>query len=187
MEANIQSKQMDLDKEEARPSPDMASLLQERHLWRMPEFSLILQGPKNFDINSEPEIIHGNVSKAEPFPSGRHRNISVPVQNLVQSSHGRGVENIPKPFSGAYELLLKHQELSGSGEYHRTCSRRPEERAGNNPSFGEGRHSDINQLQISFRSVQRKAQRTSEETERSKNNQGKGRGKVNWNRPYPQG
>ncbi|MBW0553951.1 hypothetical protein O181_093666 [Austropuccinia psidii MF-1] len=38
MEATIQSNQMDADKEEARPGPDLASLPQERHFWRMPEF-----------------------------------------------------------------------------------------------------------------------------------------------------
>ncbi|MBW0505572.1 hypothetical protein O181_045287 [Austropuccinia psidii MF-1] len=74
--------------------------------------------------------------------------------------------------AGGYELLLTHQELSGSGEDHRapsmmdsivlqrqgqrnealgeepkSCINRPEERVGNDPSFGEGRPSCINQLQ----------------------------------------
>ncbi|MBW0460561.1 hypothetical protein O181_000276 [Austropuccinia psidii MF-1] len=43
----------------------------------------------------------------------------------------------------------------------------PEERVGNDPSFGEKRPSGINQLQISSRSVQGQAQKTSEEVERS--------------------
>ncbi|MBW0582157.1 hypothetical protein O181_121872 [Austropuccinia psidii MF-1] len=38
MEATIQSNQMDVDKEEARPNPEVLSL-QERHIWRWPEFS----------------------------------------------------------------------------------------------------------------------------------------------------
>ncbi|MBW0468975.1 hypothetical protein O181_008690 [Austropuccinia psidii MF-1] len=75
--------------------------------------------PKNFDINSEPELIQGNVSRAEPFPSGRNRNISVPVQNLIHRGQGKGVGNMPKPLAGGYELLLTHQELSWSGEDHR--------------------------------------------------------------------
>ncbi|MBW0508079.1 hypothetical protein O181_047794 [Austropuccinia psidii MF-1] len=43
MEATIQSNQMDVDKEEARPNPEVASLPQERHIWRMPELSPIPQ------------------------------------------------------------------------------------------------------------------------------------------------
>ncbi|MBW0585927.1 hypothetical protein O181_125642, partial [Austropuccinia psidii MF-1] len=37
LEATIQSDQMDTDKEEARPNPEVASLHQERHIWRMLE------------------------------------------------------------------------------------------------------------------------------------------------------
>ncbi|MBW0518611.1 hypothetical protein O181_058326 [Austropuccinia psidii MF-1] len=42
-----------------------------------------------FDVNSEPEIIEGNVLRAEPLPSGRHRDISVPIQKLAQISKRR--------------------------------------------------------------------------------------------------
>ncbi|MBW0587846.1 hypothetical protein O181_127561 [Austropuccinia psidii MF-1] len=99
---------------------------------------------------------------------------------------------MPKPLAGGHELIITHQELSGSGEYHRTLRRmepivlqrqsqkykelveepksfihRPEEGVGNDSSFGERRPSGIYQLQTSSRSVQGKAQRTSEEAERS--------------------
>ncbi|MBW0568365.1 hypothetical protein O181_108080 [Austropuccinia psidii MF-1] len=43
MEATIQSNQMDVDKEEARPNPEVPSLPQERHIWRMPELPPIPQ------------------------------------------------------------------------------------------------------------------------------------------------
>ncbi|MBW0585110.1 hypothetical protein O181_124825 [Austropuccinia psidii MF-1] len=69
--------------------------------------------PTSFDIYSEPELINGNVLRAKPFPIGSHRNATVPVQKLVQSSLGRGVEDMPKPLAGGYELLITHQELSG--------------------------------------------------------------------------
>ncbi|MBW0474710.1 hypothetical protein O181_014425 [Austropuccinia psidii MF-1] len=100
---------------------------------------------------------------------------------------------MPKTLAGGYELLLTHQEISGSGEDHRNLRRmesivfqrkgqkeeelaeelksfihRPEERVGNDPSFGERWSSGVNQLQTSSRSVQRQAHRTSEEAERSK-------------------
>ncbi|MBW0479667.1 hypothetical protein O181_019382 [Austropuccinia psidii MF-1] len=63
----------------------------------------------------------------------------------------------------------------------------PEEGVLNDPSFGERRPSGVYQLQISPRNVPRQAQRTSEEAERSQEPSGKGKGKVNWHRPYPQG
>ncbi|MBW0512933.1 hypothetical protein O181_052648 [Austropuccinia psidii MF-1] len=78
---------------------------------------------------------------------------------------------MPKTLPGGYELLITHQELYGFGEEHRTLRRmksiifqrqgqkdkelveetksfihKPEERAGNDPSFGERRPSSINQL-----------------------------------------
>ncbi|MBW0575492.1 hypothetical protein O181_115207 [Austropuccinia psidii MF-1] len=79
--------------------------------------------PTNFDVNSEPELIEGKILRAEPFQSGRNRNISVPIQKLVQRSKRRGVENMPKPLAGGHQLLLTHQELSGSGEDHRALRR----------------------------------------------------------------
>ncbi|MBW0564624.1 hypothetical protein O181_104339 [Austropuccinia psidii MF-1] len=155
--------------------------------------------PTDFDMNSEPELIHDHISRAEPFSSGRNRNISMPVQKLVQSSQRRGVGNMPKPLAGGHELLLTHQELSGSGEDHRTLRRvepivlqrqgqkdeesvderisfilRPEEGIGNDFSLGR-RPSGVYQLQTNSRSIQREAQRTSEEEESSQEPSGKGK------------
>ncbi|MBW0590000.1 hypothetical protein O181_129715 [Austropuccinia psidii MF-1] len=79
--------------------------------------------PANFDVNSESGLIHDNILRAEPLSSGRNRNLSMPVQKLVQSSQRRGVGNMPKPLAGGHELLLTHQELSVSGEDHRTLRR----------------------------------------------------------------
>ncbi|MBW0580299.1 hypothetical protein O181_120014 [Austropuccinia psidii MF-1] len=95
-------------------------------------------------------------------------------------------------FGRGHELLLTHQELSGSGEDYRTLRRlepivlqkqgqkdkelaeepksfihRPEERVGNDSSFGDRGPSGVYGLQTSSRSVQKQAQRTSEEAERS--------------------
>ncbi|MBW0524019.1 hypothetical protein O181_063734 [Austropuccinia psidii MF-1] len=109
--------------------------------------------PASFHVNSEPELLEGNSLSAEPLPSVSHRDISVPIQNLVQSSKRRGVGNMPKPLAGGHELLVTNQELSG-----------PEEGIGNDPSFGR-RPSGI----------QREAQRTSEEEERSQEPSGKGK------------
>ncbi|MBW0567902.1 hypothetical protein O181_107617 [Austropuccinia psidii MF-1] len=50
MEETIQSNQMDVDKEEARPNPEVPSLPQERHIWRMPELPPIPQGLNHFQV-----------------------------------------------------------------------------------------------------------------------------------------
>ncbi|MBW0476131.1 hypothetical protein O181_015846 [Austropuccinia psidii MF-1] len=50
MEATIQSNQMDVDKEEARPNPEVPSLPQERHIWRMPELPPIPQRLNHFQV-----------------------------------------------------------------------------------------------------------------------------------------
>ncbi|MBW0574976.1 hypothetical protein O181_114691 [Austropuccinia psidii MF-1] len=50
MEATIQSNQMDVDKEEARPNPEVPNLPQERHIWRMPELPPIPQGLNHFQV-----------------------------------------------------------------------------------------------------------------------------------------
>ncbi|MBW0528840.1 hypothetical protein O181_068555 [Austropuccinia psidii MF-1] len=69
-------------------------------------------------MKSEPELIEGHILRSEPLPSGSHRNISVPIQNLVQSSKGRGVGNMPKPLAGGHELLLTHQDHRTLGGWH---------------------------------------------------------------------
>ncbi|MBW0580949.1 hypothetical protein O181_120664 [Austropuccinia psidii MF-1] len=96
-----------------------------------------------------------------------------------------------KPLEVGHKQLLTHQELCGSGENHRALRRvepivlqrkgqkdkelaeepkpficRPEEGIGNESSFGR-RPSGVYQLQTSPRNLQREAQRTSEEEERS--------------------
>ncbi|MBW0543097.1 hypothetical protein O181_082812 [Austropuccinia psidii MF-1] len=140
--------------------------------------------PTNFDVNSEPELIEVKILRAEPLQSGSNRNTSVPIQKLVQRSKIRGLENMPKPLEGGHELLLTHQELSGSGEDHRALRRvepivlqRQEGGIGNDSSFGERTASSVYQLQTSSRSVQRQAQRTSEEAERSQKPSRKGKRK----------
>ncbi|MBW0525110.1 hypothetical protein O181_064825 [Austropuccinia psidii MF-1] len=50
MEATIQSNQMDVDKEEERPNPEVSNLPQERHIWRMPELPPIPQGLNHLQV-----------------------------------------------------------------------------------------------------------------------------------------
>ncbi|MBW0576476.1 hypothetical protein O181_116191 [Austropuccinia psidii MF-1] len=92
--------------------------------------------PTNLDVSFESELIHDIISWAEPFSSGSNKNLSVPIQKLVQRSKSRGVGNIPKALAGGHELLLKHQELSGLVEDHRALRRMDPillQRQGENP------------------------------------------------------
>ncbi|MBW0468639.1 hypothetical protein O181_008354 [Austropuccinia psidii MF-1] len=131
MEATIKANQMDVYKEEARTGPDVESIPQERHVWRIPGLPPISQ-------------------EKQKKRSGKYA----------------------QAFCRGNELLLTHQQLSGSGEDHRALRRveptvlqrkgqnnkelveetksfihRPEEGTGNDSSFGERRPSGIYQLQ----------------------------------------
>ncbi|MBW0566735.1 hypothetical protein O181_106450 [Austropuccinia psidii MF-1] len=77
----------------------------------------------SFDTNSEPEIIQGNALRVEPLTSKGHKNLSVPVNKLVQKSKGRGMENISCALAGGHELILTNPELSVSGEEHGALKR----------------------------------------------------------------
>ncbi|MBW0528433.1 hypothetical protein O181_068148 [Austropuccinia psidii MF-1] len=79
--------------------------------------------PRTFGLSSEPELSQHKFSMVEPLSSCSYRNILVPVQNLVQRSQERGTGNMLTPLEGGYELLLTHQEISGSGEDNRTPRR----------------------------------------------------------------
>ncbi|MBW0570068.1 hypothetical protein O181_109783 [Austropuccinia psidii MF-1] len=164
MEEAIKSNPSDLDKEEVRPEQGLPSRPQERHIWRMPEL---------------PPIPQGNVLRDEPLSSGSHRNVSIPLQKLVQSSKRRGVGDMRKPLAGGNDLLIEHQKLSGSGEdlellagwSTSSCKDKelveepksficmPEGGIGNDPSIVR-RPTGVYQLQTSSRSIQREAQRT---------------------------
>ncbi|MBW0554083.1 hypothetical protein O181_093798 [Austropuccinia psidii MF-1] len=166
--------------------------------------------PTNLDVNSESGLIHDNTSRAEPLSSGRDRNLSMPIKKLVQRSQRRGVANMSKPLAGGHELLLTHQELSGSGEDHRTPRalepivlqrqsqkdkefveepksfiHRPEEGVDHDSSFGDRRPSGVYRLQTSSRSVQGQAQRTSEGAERSQEPSRQGKRKSQLSQTLP--
>ncbi|MBW0467396.1 hypothetical protein O181_007111 [Austropuccinia psidii MF-1] len=152
--------------------------------------------PTMFDINSEPELIQGNVLRAESFPSGSNRNISVPVQTLVQSSQGRGVGNIPKPLEGAYELLPIHKDISRSGEDHSNLRmmesivlQRQDEKKELEMTPTLEKESPV--ASTSFKPAPEvskdKPKIPQKKQRRTMSNKGKGKGKANWHRPYPQG
>ncbi|MBW0529901.1 hypothetical protein O181_069616 [Austropuccinia psidii MF-1] len=188
---------MDLEKEEARPNPHLEVFLNKDMSGGCQSCPHSPRSvPTNFDVNSEPELIEGNILGAEPFPSGSNRNISVPIPKLIQSNKRRGVENMPKPFAGGHELLLTHQELTGLGEYHRTL-RRVEptvfQRQDQKKEMEMTPALEKEGLVASTSSkpapeVSKDKPKGPQKKNRGpKNHQGKRKGKANWNRPYPQG
>ncbi|MBW0571726.1 hypothetical protein O181_111441 [Austropuccinia psidii MF-1] len=167
--------------------------------------------PTNFDVSSEPELIYGNFLRAEPLSSGSHRNISVPIQKMLQKSQGRGVGNIPKPLAGGHELLLTHQELSGSGEDHRALRRvvsfscadkvkkiknwfknksllsvDQKKELEMTPALEEGPVASTSSKPAP-EACKEKPKGPQKNMKGPKNHQGKVKGKANWHRPYPQG
>ncbi|MBW0489826.1 hypothetical protein O181_029541 [Austropuccinia psidii MF-1] len=152
--------------------------------------------PTNFDVNSEPELIQGNILRSEPFPGGIHRNKSVPVQKLAQRSQGRGVGCMPKPLAGGYELLLTHQEISGSGEDHITLTRMEPivlkiQDQKKELKITPALEKDSPVASTSFKPgpevSKDKSKGPQKEHRAPKNNQGKVKGKAYWYRSYPQG
>ncbi|MBW0538408.1 hypothetical protein O181_078123 [Austropuccinia psidii MF-1] len=82
------------------------------------------------------------------------------------------------------ESLVLHRKVSKDKELveePKYFIHTPKERTGDDPRFGERRTSSVNKLQISFRTVQRQAQRISEETERSQEQSRKGQ--LAWTLP----
>ncbi|MBW0541954.1 hypothetical protein O181_081669 [Austropuccinia psidii MF-1] len=139
--------------------------------------------PTSFDVNSEAELIDGTILSAEPLPSGSHRNISVPIQKWVRRSNRRGAGTMPKPLEGGHELLLTHEELSGSGGDHRTLRRKKELEM--TPAFKEG--PVVSTSSKPAPEASKGKPKGPQKKKDPKNKQEKGKGKENWHRPYPRG
>ncbi|MBW0586226.1 hypothetical protein O181_125941, partial [Austropuccinia psidii MF-1] len=189
MEATIQSSQMDVDKEEARPNPEVLSLPQERHIWSMPELPPISQG-----------LTHFQVAAIEIY--------QFQYKNWFRAAKEEEWEICPSLWQGAMTSYLHIKSFLGQ-------EKTIELLGGWSPLFCKDKVKKIknwlkNQSLLSIdqkkelemtpaletespvastssKSVQGQAQRTSEEAEISKNHQSKGKGKANWQRPDPQG
>ncbi|MBW0558456.1 hypothetical protein O181_098171 [Austropuccinia psidii MF-1] len=167
--------------------------------------------PTNFDVNSESGLIHDNILRAEPLSSVRNRNLSMPIQKLVQSSQRRGVGNIPKPLAGGMNSYLhiksslgqeKTIELLGGWS---TFSCKDKVKKINNWLKNQSLLS-IDQKELEgtpaletegpvVSTSSKPAPEVSKEKPKGpqkkqkgpKTHQGKGKGKSNWHRPHPQG
>ncbi|MBW0571124.1 hypothetical protein O181_110839 [Austropuccinia psidii MF-1] len=173
MEPSIQSNQMDVDKEEARPNPKVQSLAQERHIWTIPELPPIPQGLNHFQV-AEIEIYqcqYKNWFRAakeeewEIFPSlwqGAMNSYLHIKSFLVQ-------DNTIELLGGWSPLSCKDKKelemtpaLETEAPVASTSSKPAPEAFKNKPKGPQ------------------KKQRG------PKNHQSRCKGKVNWHRPYPQ-
>ncbi|MBW0478848.1 hypothetical protein O181_018563 [Austropuccinia psidii MF-1] len=167
MEAPIQSNQMDLDREEARPNPDMASLPQERHVWRIPEFPPIPQVPVQRLVQRSQR--RGVVNIPKPLAGGHE--LLLTHQELSRSGEDHRALRRMEPIV----LKRKGQKYKELVEEPKSFIHRPEEGVGNESSLGERRPSCIYQLQASSINVQTHTQGTSEEAERTQESSKQGK------------
>ncbi|MBW0468290.1 hypothetical protein O181_008005 [Austropuccinia psidii MF-1] len=140
MEETIQSNQMDVDKEEVRQSPDLESLPHERHVWRIPEFPPFPKGLNHFQVEAI-EIYQFQYKTWYRAPKDKEWEICPSLWQGAMSSYSH-----IKSFLGQ-EKTIEQCQKKKLVEEPKSFIYGPEERAGNDPSFGEERRSGINQIQ----------------------------------------
>ncbi|MBW0561850.1 hypothetical protein O181_101565 [Austropuccinia psidii MF-1] len=158
MEATIQSSQMDVDKEEARPNPEVSNLPQERHIWRMPELPPIPQGLKHFQVAAI-EIYQFQ------------------YKNWFRAAKEEEWEIFPSLWQGAMNSYLHIKSFLGQ---EKTIDLLGEEVTGNDSSFGDRRPSGVYQLQNCPKTSPKDLRRNRGVPRTNK-------ARANWHRPYPQG
>ncbi|MBW0581900.1 hypothetical protein O181_121615 [Austropuccinia psidii MF-1] len=193
MEATIQSSQMELNKEEARPNPEVSNLPQERHIWRMPEFPPIPQVLNYFQVAAIeiyqckyknwfraakeeeweicPSLWQGTMNSYLHIKSflGQEKTIEI-LGGWSPLSCKDKVKKI-KNWLNNQSLLSIYQKkelemtpaLETEGPVVSTSSQPAPEVSKDKPDGPQKKQKG------------------------PKNHQGKGKGKVNWHRPYPQG
>ncbi|MBW0565851.1 hypothetical protein O181_105566 [Austropuccinia psidii MF-1] len=154
METAIESSQMDVYREEERPGPDLESLPQERHVWRIPELPPIPQVPDQNLVQRSQGRGVGNIPK--PLEGG-YELLLTHQEYYASGEDHRNLRRMEPVF-----LKRESQKDKELVEEQKFIIHIPEGRVGNVPSFGEGSTSGIKQLQNSSRSVQGQSQRTSE-------------------------
>ncbi|MBW0585250.1 hypothetical protein O181_124965 [Austropuccinia psidii MF-1] len=157
MEATIQSNQMDVDKEEARPNPEVPSLPQERHIWRIPELPPIPQGLNHFQVE-EIEIYQCQ------------------YKNWFRAAKEEEWEIFPSLWQGAMNSYLHIKSfLDEKKELEKTPASETEAPVASTSSKPAPEGSNY------------KPKGPQKKQRAPKNHQIKGKGKANWHRPYPQG
>ncbi|MBW0507268.1 hypothetical protein O181_046983 [Austropuccinia psidii MF-1] len=144
MEATTQSNHMDVDKEEARPNQEVSNLPQERHIWRMPELPPIPQG-----------LNHLQVAEIEVY--------QCQYKNWFREAKEEEWEICQSLWQGAMNSYLHIKSFLGQEKTIELLGDQKKELEMTTALETEGPVAST-----SSRSVQRQAQSTSQEAERSR-------------------
>ncbi|MBW0556455.1 hypothetical protein O181_096170 [Austropuccinia psidii MF-1] len=193
MEATIKSNHMDVYKDKARPRPEVTSLPQERHIWRIPEFPPIPQELNHFQV-AEIEIYQCQyknwyrASKEEEWeicPSLWKGGMNSYLQTKSFLGQEKNIEPLggwsPLSFKEKVKKInnwLKNQSLLSIDQKKELEMTQALKKEGpvvstNSKPAPEGSKDKPKGLQ--------------KKQKGPNNHQGKGKGKANWHRPYPQG
>ncbi|MBW0496229.1 hypothetical protein O181_035944 [Austropuccinia psidii MF-1] len=192
MEAAIQSNQMDLDKEAVRPEQGLPSLPQERQIWRMPELPPIPQGMNHFQVEAI-EIYNSQYKNWFRAAQKEECKISPSLWKGAMNSYLH-----IKRFQGqekTIELLGEWSPLSCKDKVKKIkyllksqsiLSVDQKKELEVTPALEEGPVASTSSKPAPEAS-KAKPKGPQKKKKGPKNHKGKGKGKENWHRPYPQG
>ncbi|MBW0577608.1 hypothetical protein O181_117323 [Austropuccinia psidii MF-1] len=193
MEATIQSKQMDVDKEEARPNPEVPSLPQERHIWRMPEFPPIPQGLNHFQVAAI-EIYQFRYKKW--FRAAKEEEWEIcpsiwqgPMNSYFHIKSFLGQEKTIELLGGWIPLSCKEKvkKLKNLLKNQSLLSIDQKKELKMNPALEKEAPVMFASSKPAPEMSKYKLKGPQKKQRGPKNHQDKGKGKANWHRPYPQG
>ncbi|MBW0590595.1 hypothetical protein O181_130310 [Austropuccinia psidii MF-1] len=166
----------------------------------------------NADVNSNPELIKVNILRAEPFPSGSNRDISVPPKNWFRAAKEEEWEIFLSLWKGAMNSYLQIKSFLGKENNiellggWRPLSCKDKVKKIKNWLKNQSLLSIDKKKELKITPALEKegpaaptsskpAPEVSKDKPKGpqkkkrglKNHQGKGKGKANWHRLYPQG
>ncbi|MBW0541082.1 hypothetical protein O181_080797 [Austropuccinia psidii MF-1] len=192
MEATIQSKQMDVEKEEARPNPGVPSLPQERQIWRMPELPPIPQGLNHFQV-AEIEIYQFQYKNWFRATKEEEWEICPSLWQGAMSSYLHmksflGEEKTIELLGGWSPLPCKDKvkKVKNWLKNKSLLSIEQKKELEMTPAL-ETKVPVVSTSSKPAPEMSKDKPKGPQKKQRGpKNHQGKGKGKANWHRPYPQ-
>ncbi|MBW0492071.1 hypothetical protein O181_031786 [Austropuccinia psidii MF-1] len=187
MEATIQSNQMDVEKEEARPNTEVSNLPQETHMWRMPELPPIPQVTA-IEIYQCQYKSWFRASKGEqweicPSLCQGAMNSHLHIKSFLGQEKTIELLRDWSPFSCKEKVKKINNWLKNQNRLSIDQKKELEMTPDLEPEGPVVSTSSKPALEVS----KDKPKGPEKKNRGPKNHQGKGKGKVDWRRPYPQG
>ncbi|MBW0576792.1 hypothetical protein O181_116507 [Austropuccinia psidii MF-1] len=192
MKATIQFNQMDVDKKEERPNPEVSNL-QERHIWRMPELPPIPQGLNHFQV-AEIEIYQCQYKNWFREDKEEEWEICLSLWKVAMNSYLHiksflGQEKTIELLGGWSPLSFKDKvkKIKNWLKNQILLSIDQKKELEMTPALEtEGPVASTSSKQAS--EVSKEKPRGPQRKQKGPNShEGKGKCKCNWHRPYPQG